>query len=261
MSGNRKSNTFSSIKRDVNYHSLKTMRQLKTPRYPSLSSVGDQPGHEADIILNRSNRIFYGHTGNEWTPLSKSGGTGFDVGFQATDDSGVVIDDNAAAGITTGVEAVAGGIGAIAGDNSIAFGSKAVASGPNTIAIGGDSSASLISTTALGTTASAGGIGATALGNSSSAVGATSVAVGSGSGANNDNSIAIGSSASANNDFAIALGAGATANAGVKTLSQLGLPSAIRYNSFIAATSPTGVIEVNIGGIPFYIQLYGVPPP
>ncbi len=70
MSGNRRSRTFALVNRDRNLHSVKTSRRLKTPRYRTLAALGDEPGMEGDIILDRSTMQFCFHNGITWICLT-----------------------------------------------------------------------------------------------------------------------------------------------------------------------------------------------
>ena len=75
--GNRKGKTFTLVNRERNLHTVKTTTRLKTPHYRTLAAVGGstgEPGQETEVILNRGDRVFYGHNGNMWVPLSTVSG-------------------------------------------------------------------------------------------------------------------------------------------------------------------------------------------
>jgi hypothetical protein len=127
-------NTFTIVKRDRNFHDVKTSRSQKVPRYRNLGTVRGirgQPGMEGNIIFNRANRVYYGHNGRRWVPLSTASGAGYDDGFQATDNSGAIITNNAVAGVSaSGANSIAAGANSTAVDNSIVINASGTTIGP-----------------------------------------------------------------------------------------------------------------------------------
>lgn len=58
------------------YNNLNAVTVDKIPRYTDLTSVGDEPGMEGDIILDRSTKQFCFHTGEMWVCTGDVGPTG-----------------------------------------------------------------------------------------------------------------------------------------------------------------------------------------
>ena len=284
--GSLRNSRFSTVHKDRNFHSVKTVKRNKIPHYSTLAAVGGstgQPGQETEVILNRGDRVFYGHNGNMWVPLSTVSGK-YNDGFQATDGAGTIIDDNAAAGIATGTSAVAGGDQATAtglrstalgqsatasSNDATALGQAAKATASQTTALGRDAQATETRTSAVGEGASASATDATAVGQAAFATGTDATAVGEGASASatdatavgqaavaSTNATALGAGATADWPSAVALGQGAFATGGFTTVAQLGLPTAVFDNTGKNGIGLSGVIELNIGGTVYYLQVY-----
>lgn len=77
---------FSKINRDRNYGHVKMSNTTKIPRYRNIASIGGPrgtSGQEGNIILNKSDKNFYGHNGERWVritgaqqPIGPTGPTG-----------------------------------------------------------------------------------------------------------------------------------------------------------------------------------------
>lgn len=67
---------FSSVKRDKHFNNTSNSIRQKVPRVRNLRQRGGtrgSAGREGEIILNRNNKTYYGHTGQKWVPFN--GGT------------------------------------------------------------------------------------------------------------------------------------------------------------------------------------------
>jgi hypothetical protein len=223
----QRSTTFK-VHNEETHDSIEATRNLTIPRVTTLANAGDGPSKQGNIIFNRADQIFYGHNGQEWAPLGNGGG-GADDGFQATDESGVLIVDNAASGIeTTGVDAVAGGNmakatndGAIALGSTVASGLQSisiggelefspalphVASGPLSVAIGSNSEASFIGSIAVGAQNLCNQFGSIAVGNANESTNTGSVVVGSNNFATGPGATTTGAQNTCSGDGALAYG-------------------------------------------------------
>jgi hypothetical protein len=75
-SNNRAASTFRQMNRDQIINNQIITNTNKIPVCLDLANIGDIPGMVGDIILQLSNRSFYGHNGITWTLLNGGGGGG-----------------------------------------------------------------------------------------------------------------------------------------------------------------------------------------
>ncbi len=71
----RQGKAFSTVRRDRIFHSVKTVKRDKIPQYrgfanfavnPTLGQIGNEPGMEGDVIIDRTTGNFCWHDGTNW---------------------------------------------------------------------------------------------------------------------------------------------------------------------------------------------------
>nr|QBK87368.1 MAG: hypothetical protein LCMAC201_02780 [Marseillevirus LCMAC201] len=68
---------FTRIHRDIRPTVGNNIIKLKAPPKTSLATAGNGVANEGEVILNRSDRNFYGHNGRRWLQLTGSSGTAY----------------------------------------------------------------------------------------------------------------------------------------------------------------------------------------
>lgn len=84
--------SFTCVKRDKNLNSVGLTKRNKIPRLRSLEQKGGlpgEPGQIGEIILNKNDKLFYGHTGTQWEPFN---GPSDDVMLNSAGGESLVVD-------------------------------------------------------------------------------------------------------------------------------------------------------------------------
>jgi len=81
------------VTKDTYYNNLYTTNNLKIPKYKNLAQLGDQPGLEGNVILDKSTGEFCWHDGVSWQCVSAGGGGGCQV-ITVVSDAGTANSQN-----------------------------------------------------------------------------------------------------------------------------------------------------------------------
>ena len=81
----RRTNAYNRIIRDGIYNNTKNTSVLKAPHYSTLGTVGNNPGMEGNVLLDRSTQQLCYHNGVEWIQLSAIPSTAYTDSNAVTD--------------------------------------------------------------------------------------------------------------------------------------------------------------------------------